>query len=179
MRSQEIVAASVRHSRDLLKRYLVKFDDSNHTRSAPGCPNHLAWCLGHLALTASRFSEWLPRGNQSGGGIPTEDFLVDAKSGDESRFGTESVRFGSDPNLPGVVFPKCARCVQIFESATERLASGIERLSDVELVTPVPMFGGKTTPPYLLAARAVYHVGIHNGQIAYLRRQLGLGSALT
>ncbi|MBX3388230.1 MAG: DinB family protein [Phycisphaeraceae bacterium] len=178
MRSQEFVASSVRHSKDLLKRYLVKFDDSNHTRTAPGCPNHLAWCLGHLALTASRFAEWLPRGNQNGGALPVSDFIVDAKSGDENRFGTESICFGSDPNSPGVVFPTFARCVQIFEAATERLAAGVEQLSDAELVAPVPMFGGKMTPPYLLAARAIYHVGIHNGQIAYLRREIGLGSAL-
>jgi hypothetical protein len=40
------------------------------------------------------------------------------------------------------------------------------------------MFRGVTAPPYLLVARSIYHIGIHNGQIADLRRVLGMGSAL-
>ncbi|HEX8875971.1 MAG TPA: DinB family protein [Phycisphaerales bacterium] len=183
MRSSDLFADAALHARDLLKRYLVKFDDTNHTRSAPGLPNHLAWCLGHLALTNNRFCEWLP-GEKTDAqgrplvGLPASDFIDGAASGDSERFGSESVSFGSHPAIPGVVFPKHARCIEIFDASIERFAAAIRKLSDEDLITPVPMFRGVTAPPHLLVARAVYHVGIHNGQIADLRRALGLGTVL-
>jgi hypothetical protein len=183
MRSVDLLAESVLHSRDLFKRYLVKFDDSNHTKTAPGLPNHVAWCLGHLALTNNRFCEWLPGGKADASGtplngLPATDFIDGATSGDAERFGSESVAFGSNPNATAIVFPCFARCVEIFDASIARFAATVRRLSDSELLTPVPMFRGVTAPPYLLVARSIYHIGIHNGQIADLRRVLGMGSAL-
>ncbi len=183
MRTQDLLAESVRHSRDLFKRYLVKFDDTNHTKAAPGLPNHVAWCLGHLALTNNRFCEWLPGGKADASGVPLSglpagDFIDGAASGDQERFGSESVAFGSNPAAAGVVFPRYARCYEIFDASVARFAGAVQRLSDEELLTPVPMFRGVTAPPYLLVTRAIYHIGIHNGQIADLRRVLGMGSAL-
>ncbi|MBS0190598.1 MAG: DinB family protein [Phycisphaerales bacterium] len=174
MKSQEMVAQSVRHSRDLLSRYLVGFDDSNYTATAAGLPNHVGWCLGHLALTNNRFCGWLPRGRAE---LPAGDFVEGGASGDSERFGTESVSFGSDPR-GGAVFPRYERCVRVFTDSVERLAGAIEGLSEEELVRPVAMFRGVESPPYLMAARAVYHVGIHNGQIADLRRALGMKGVL-
>lgn len=185
MRQQDLLAEAFVHSRDLLNRYLVKFDDSNHTATAPGLPNHVAWCLGHLALTNHRFSEWLPgdSGSPESAGarapaLPATDFIEGAASGDSSRFGTESVCYGSNPLAPRVMFPTFDRCREIFVASVDRFAGCIRGLTDAQLVTPVPTFRNMMTPPYLLVARALYHVGVHNGQIADLRRALGMGSAL-
>lgn len=184
MRTQDLLADSIRHTRDLFKRYLAKFDDSNHTRTAPGLPNHTAWCLGHLALTNNRFCEWIPGGKADAAGasligLPASDFIDGAASGDADRFGSESVAFGSNPAAPGVAFPRFARCVDVFDASVQRFAAAVQRLDDSALLTPVPMFRGVTAPPYLLVTRAIYHIGMHNGQIADLRRALGLGSALS
>jgi hypothetical protein len=58
-------------SRDLLKRYLRGFDDSNSTLQAPGLPNHLAWTLGHLAINLHRTAERFDKQP-----LPASDFIT-------------------------------------------------------------------------------------------------------
>jgi hypothetical protein len=54
MSRRDTIAEAILASRALFHRYLPGFDDSNHTRQAPCLPNHVAWCLGHCALTLHR-----------------------------------------------------------------------------------------------------------------------------
>ena len=51
------IADAIGSTSVLLDRYLNGFDDTNHTRQAPNLPNHVAWVLGHLALTMHRAAE--------------------------------------------------------------------------------------------------------------------------
>jgi hypothetical protein len=171
-RLQDMLADAVIASAAMLSRYLAGFDDHNRTRQAPGLPNHAAWCLGHLALTMHRASE------RFGGEavLPTLDFNVGSPRGDSSRFGTESVGFGSTPVDDPSCYPEWARCVAIFEAATQRLATAIRSASDAAIMKPLPFFGGESLCAWHAAPRIVFHNGTHCGQLADLRRALGMGS---
>ena len=57
MTRRDTIAEAILASRVLFHRYLVGFDDSNHTRQATHLPNHVAWTLGHCSLTLHRCVE--------------------------------------------------------------------------------------------------------------------------
>jgi hypothetical protein len=57
MTRRDTIAEAVLASRALFHQYLPGFDDTNHTREGPCLPNHVAWCLGHCALTLHRGAE--------------------------------------------------------------------------------------------------------------------------
>ena len=171
MTRQDLLAEMLVQSRDLLKRYLKGFDDSNSTRQAPGLPNHLAWTLGHLALnlhrTAERFDKQV---------IPSGDFLTrDGRGGDRDRFDTESVSFGSTPVDDPELYPSWSRCVAIFDAAIDRMANALSNAQDAQLDS-LTRWGKLEVPLYTMASRMVFHNGTHTGQIADLRRALGMGS---
>ena len=109
----------VRQSRDLLVRYFRGFDDSNRTRQAANLPNHIAWTLGHLAITMHRTAERI-----DGQELPTSEFLTaDGRGGDANRFDTEAVSFGSTPIDDPAIYPTWSRCLAIFDAAINRLAA--------------------------------------------------------
>jgi hypothetical protein len=169
MTRAEALAESILQSRGLLTRYLAGFDDSNHTATVPGLPNHVAWILGHCALTMHRAAEKIDGRSRLDG-----SFIEGAASGDARRFGTESVAFGSDPGQGSAVFPPLARCIEIFSDAADRLAGALRHASEDSLDELVPFFGGASLPRWSVAPRIVFHNGTHCGQIADMRRVLGM-----
>ncbi len=168
----DALAESVLASITLFDRYLSGFDDSSRIRTAPGLPNHPAWCLGHCAMTMHRAAERLGAEPV----LPAGDFLVDAARGDAHRFGTESISFGSTPVDDPGAFPGLARCREIFHAAGDRLATTARAADHDTLARPTKFFGGMELPAWHAVPRAVFHNGMHCGQIADLRRALGLGS---
>ena len=168
---QATLARVVRLSKGLAERFFVGFDDHNRTRQAPGLPNHLAWNLGHLALTMHRAIEKLD------GSTPPESDFVAGPSGDADRFGIESVSFASVPSDDPGTYPAVSRARAIFDAAIERLAATVERATDAQLETLVA-WGGGQTPWADLVARMAFHNGVHTGQIIDLRRALGMKGVL-
>lgn len=169
---QDALADAVLQSKPLLVRFLKGFDDSNHTRQAPGLPNHVAWCLGHLAHTMNRVAEHL-----DGGPLPETDFGARTGPGGAGRYDPESVAFASRPAPDPRGYPSMARCVEIFERAVDRMASAVRRATDADLDGEVP-WGAGTTTKRALASRMVFHNGMHGGQITDLRRALGMGGVI-
>ncbi|GJQ29386.1 MAG: hypothetical protein HBSAPP03_12700 [Phycisphaerae bacterium] len=172
MNRNDLLAEGVEQSRTLLARFYPGFSDANHTTQAPGLPNHLAWCLGHLALTMHRVAGML-----DGGPIPPDAFLEGADRGDARRFGVESVSFASAPTDDPTRYPGFARCVEVFDAATARLASALRSASPDALDQPVT-WGKTTSTPGAMAFRMVFHNGVHCGQITDLRRALKMGTVL-
>lgn len=179
MRTQDALADSVLACKQLLGRYLAGFTDENHTRQAPGLPNHVAWSLGHCALTMHRVSEKL-----DGAPIPAADFHAGfappapAGSNVPDRFGTEQVAFGSRPTDAAPEYPPLARCVEVYEAACDRLARAVGAAPEEKLTERIAW--GKSELPLLQAVtRMVFHNGMHTGQIADLRRVLGFGSIMS
>jgi hypothetical protein len=166
---QDLLADSIRSSRDLLGRFLDGFNDDNRTRQADTLPGHVAWVLGHCALTMHRVAE-----ECDGRALPESDFTTgDGRSGGADRFDTESICFDSTPVDEPDRYPSMARCRTIFDAACERLASTVRDASDEALEKMVPWASGEI-PFRTLVLRIAFHNGVHAGQIIDLRRALGL-----
>ncbi|GIW74807.1 MAG: hypothetical protein KatS3mg103_1329 [Phycisphaerales bacterium] len=159
----------------LFERFLAGFDEASRTRQGPGLPNHLAWTLGHLALTAHRCTDRV-LGADGPGTLPAEDFLP-GSVGDADRYGAEGVAFGSTPVDDPSRYPTLARGLAIMHAAHERLAEALRRADAPALARTTPWGAGQTTVADL-ALRMGFHVATHAGQIIDLRRALGLGPVL-
>jgi len=171
MTRQEILANAVTESRDLLRRYLKGFDDTDHTKQASNLPNHVAWTLGQLALILNRVS-----GKLDGHPLPVDRFVKgDGSAGNRERFDTESIAFNSKPIGDPSRYPAWPRCVQIFDAAIDRLANALRQANDQQLDSATRWGAGETTIGNL-ATRMVFHNGTHAGQLADLRRALNMGS---
>jgi len=165
----EALASGMRATGPFVTRFLAGFDDTNHTKQMPMLPNHVAWCMGHLALTMNRFAERF-----DGKGLPESDFIKgDGRAGDAERFDTESVCVGSRPTDEPALYPSMARSRQVFENAIERISSAIEAMSQAQLDELQPWGKGEFRVAELVA-RIMFHNGMHAGQLADLRRAMGL-----
>lgn len=163
------LAEAMRATGPLVTRFLTGFDDTNRTKQMPTLPNHAAWCLGHLALTMHRFAELF-----DGQALPASDFVTgDGAAGNETRFDTESVCLGSRPVDDPSIYPTLERAQRVFEDAIERIGAAIESLDEAQLDEQQP-WGKGTFRVADLAARIMFHNGTHAGQLADLRRAMGL-----
>lgn len=160
-------------NKQLLARYLVGFNDVTCVRQTPDLPNHLAWCLGHLALTMHRVA-----GALDGGELPAKDFVVGggfAGSRDKGIIDADSVGFGSKPEERHDRFPTLARCTEIYNNACDRLAAAVGACDEAKLDSVV-QFGTMQMQVWALVARMTFHNGFHTGQVSDLRRALGFKS---
>lgn len=177
MQRRDVLAEGVLACAALTGRYLAGFNETNHVRQAPGAPNHVAWCLGHCSLTMHRVAEKL-----DGRHVPPEEFMMGAAAAETPRsagkFDPETVAFGSTPVEDAVAYPMFARCVDIYETACHRLAEAVRHCDDLRLEQKVK-WGQGEVPLWTLVQRMVFHNGHHTGQIADLRRALGMGSIFT
>lgn len=172
----QLLAEQILQTKPLLARYLAGFNDVSAVRPTPDLPNHLAWCLGHLALTMHRFAEKI-----DGVPPPASDFVLDPYSdgtlGSKERgvFDAAAVAFGSVPVDRHDRFPTLARAHQIYDHACDRLAMLLSGLSDERLNAEI-QWGSMAVPIWAAATRMIFHNGFHTGQIADLRRALGFKS---
>jgi len=170
MNRGEILARAVVDCRAFFVRYLDGFDEFNRTRQAPGLPNHVAWCLGHCALTMHRAAEKI-----DGQPLPAAHFLFKAMRGDAHHFGTESVSFNSRPTDDPAIYPGWSGCVAIFDAACARLVTASGTATDAKL-DEQSRWGSTDVSLESLVWRMVFRNGTHCGQIIDLRRAFGLGS---
>ncbi len=171
----EALAQGIDASKRLLARYLPGFTDENRTRQAPGLPNHVAWCLGHCAMTMHEVAFRI------GDGLPDrpEGVFVrgDGTKGDAQRFDTESICFGSQPADDPSRYPRLARCVEIYEAAVDRLAAAVRKATPGRL-EELTKWGPREIPLWMAVQTMTFHNGMHTGQIADLRRAMGMGGVL-
>lgn len=171
MDARELLSQILELNKSFLARYTAGLDDATRTSQSPTLPNHAAWCLGHLAFTMHRVA-----GQIDGGAIPAEHFIA-GPAGRHDAFASDAVAFGSTPVADPSVYPAWARCVEIYNAACDRMARAVREASDEQMARAVPWgSGGATTSLWHLAGRMVFHNGFHTGQIADLRRALGLKS---
>lgn len=178
MRQQDLIADAVLGCKPLVARYFAGFTDENHTAQPPGLPNHLAWSLGHLALTMHRAAEKI-----DGQPTPAADFRpgrAESRAGaaPPSWFHAEDVCFGSTPTPERSRYPGVTRCIEVFNNGCDRTAEAVRGAADATLDQTTRWGAGETTLR-ALALRMVFHNGTHTGQIADLRRALGLKSVFS
>ena len=193
MTRRDTIAEAILASRVLFHRYLVGFDDTNHTRQTSDLPNHVAWCLGHCALTLHRGIERINREP-----LPDSDFysapadLVGkaahparpSKSGATgssavlvapTRYDTETVAFQSVPTDNAALYPRFGRCVDSFDGACHRYAQVVRSLPEEKLDGMI-QWGQIQIPIWASGLRMAFHNGQHCGQISDLRRAMGMKS---
>jgi len=174
MTPNDMLADAVLNCRPLAARYLPGFTDTNRISQAVNLPNHVAWSLGHCALTMHRVAEMA-----DGAPVPTSDFDAGGAvghSGDAPRaFSPEAVSFGSRPVADANAYPGLARCIEIYNAACERLAAAVRSAPEATFIKVIK-WGPAEAPWWMLVFRMVFHNGFHTGQIADLRRALGLKS---
>lgn len=186
MNRQDLLAESILSTKVLLGRYLAGFTDVTHVRTVPGLPNHVAWSLGHLSITMYRAGALMKAAAQPGAPadpapFPAGTFVTgDGTRGsrDKGCFDTEAVSFGSSPEERHDRYPTLTRCTEIYNGACDDLAKIVRALPDAAFDTPV-RWGQAETPVWALCTRMVFHNGFHTGQIADLRRALGLKSVFS
>lgn len=172
--SRALLAEAVLNSQMLLKRYLVGFDEGNRTTQPANLPNHAAWTLGHLAHTMGRVNEKL-----GGPSLPQDEFAAEEEkvpAGTNcTRFAADDVAFGSNPSGDPARYPSLARSVEIFDAACMRLAKTVNDASESVLMGSIP-WGNMQITGYQAIFRMVFHNGTHTGQLADLRRAMGMKS---
>ena len=169
MTRQEMLSEYILSTKSFFVRFVNGFEDSTRTTQAENLPNHVAWCLGHCALTMNRAAERFDDKP-----LPETDFLMgDGANGDSSRFDTESVCFDSTPQADPENYPTLERATVIFETACDRFAEAVRNTTDTKLDESI-VFHGSEVPLYTLIMRLCFHNGAHAGQIIDLRRSLSM-----
>src|ERR1044071_4733811 len=128
MTPRDTIADAILTTKPLAARYFAGFDDTNHTAQAPGLPNHLAWSLGHLALTMSRICEKI-----DGRPLPEASFSADPVGAAATRYCTEDIAFASRPLADATRYPALARCIEIYNDACDRLAAAVRDAAETKL----------------------------------------------
>lgn len=166
---QDMLAEFVLSTKPLFLRFLDGFDDSTRTFQGENLPNHVAWCLGHCALTMNRAAEQF-----DGNSLPENDFVIgDGTKGERDRFDTETVCFDSTPQADPENYPTLDRATEIYEAACDRFAQAVRNTTDAKLDELIP-FHGSEVPLSTMIMRLCFHNGSHAGQIMDLRRALSM-----
>lgn len=166
-----VLADGIEASRMATELFFTGFDESNRTSQAPGLPNHFAWTLGHLAFVMHRAAERF-----DGGPLPERDFVA-ATRGDATRFGIEGVAKDSVPISDPGAYPGDARSREVFGGAATRLIAAVRGASDDKLASQTK-WGVREMTLAALASRMGFHNGFHAGQLASLRKALGMKGLL-
>jgi hypothetical protein len=120
--------------------------------------NHVLWNVGHLGVS----NRWV-RGQIESPAPP----------GDADWRNLFSA--GSTPVSDGAVYPKTADVRAYYEKEWDALLALLDRMSDAELAAPVSKDAAMLAKNKLgLFYFAAWHEGMHAGEIAAIRKALGL-----
>lgn len=118
--------------------------------------NHVLWCLGHLAGTEAWIGQIL--------GISQ----IQVPEAIRTSFG-----MGSKPVATGN--PPASDVRKVFESSRAALVDWLRGAPDSALMQPLTeLTGGFATDPLDACLKIAWHEGFHAGQIASIRKALGL-----
>ena len=125
--------------------------------------NHLLWTMGHLASTYDWFRTLIAGGEM----IVPEAYY-------KTLFG-----YGSKPHKHAAEYPPVAEVRAYFEKCYAALVAASEKLSDADAHLPcVADSHGLAADRLEAIDRAAWHDGWHSGQLAGLRKSLGLPSVI-
>ena len=154
--------ANLRFVRSINEKLFTGFPENKE--AFQGCPtdNHLAWTIGHLALSNAWFRS-----------------LVDGSKPDlpenfDALFGGKST-----PKPDAKAYPALAELKRHYAQQFDKLLSAIEKTSDADLAKPCMSDSGGFASDRLEAAdRTAWHEGWHGGQVSSMRRALGLARVM-
>lgn len=157
----ELAVKQIEFARDYTHSLLHDIDDGDWFVCPPGCPTHVGWQVGHLAMAQYGLTMLRLRGKQrEDAQFITNDFLRLFKK--QSIPTTESSTYPSPAELRAVLADVHERCLQELSQYDE--AALAEKLPE-----PHALFDNKLGSVFFCPA----HELIHAGQIGLIRRLLG------
>ncbi len=149
-----------RFAHKMIHDFAKGINDSMALAQPAGNKNHLIWTYGHLADTYDWFAESLGS--------------IDAKCPMTYK---ELFGGGSKPTGDASKYPTLAQVRADYDKAGERMLKAIASCKDF-FVAPEKDSGGWMSNKMQAVDRCAWHVGWHLGQLANLRRELGLPKAM-
>lgn len=151
----------LRFSRGATKKMLEGISAARACEQPTNCMNHALWTLGHLAST--------------------DDFMLVEFTGQKSAL-PESWNtlfgMGSTPTSDASKYPSMAEVSKALDERRAVLEKWVASLTPAHMATQTPE-GWRPYTPTLgdVPGFIAWHEGYHQGQLAVLRRGLGLGRA--
>lgn len=159
LRDRAIGLAKFAHG--VTTKFANGFTEAQYTAQPVGCKNHLLWTLGHLSATAS----WLGT-------------LVDGKPHTVPATYEKLFGYNSQPVADATAYPPFAEVRKAFDDSFDRLIASASALDDASLSQPCTAdTSGFCSDKLDAVQKCGWHEGWHVGQLADLRRELGLPSA--
>jgi len=144
-------------SRDMLVSFAEDIpDDKLCFQPFPGA-NHAIWTLGHLAWA----DDYFVRLGGRAGGLPAG--------------WADAVQWGSTPKADRSIYPPRSEVMEQLAASREALTAWLRSLTEAQLIAPLPDETKRFAANFAaLPASIAWHEGFHAGQIAVIRKALGL-----
>ena len=157
----ELARQQIKAAREYTLTLLEDLDDELWSKTVPGCPGHVAWQVGHIAMAQYGLTILRIRGKErEDEQFITSDFFKHFKK-------------GSIPSQSGEGQPTVAEIRQVFADVHAKALELIPTYTAEMLLEPVPL-------PYMVYPNKLgsllmcsAHDMLHAGQIGMLRRALG------
>ena len=157
----EIAVEQIKFARRYTLSLEEDIDVTDWFRQPPGCPTHVAWQVGHLAMAQYGLTMIRLRGKQ-----PEDEQILAANFFRRFQKGT---RPDADPASYPSVSEIRETFARVHEHSLQELATSTDADLDVKLPEPHAVFDTKLGSVFFCSA----HELIHAGQIGLLRRLLG------
>lgn len=146
-----------------ITRELIRGFPAEHLAYRAGpTDNPVIWSVGHLATVNDWFAS-----------------LIDGKPAEFPQEWQSSCGYKSVPSGDLRAYPEFAKLVAVMERAQARLVGAVKAQSAEDLAKPTQAESHGIAPTRAdAAARAAWHEGWHGGQIAGVRKALGLASVM-
>jgi DinB superfamily len=156
-----LAVAQIEFARNYTLSILAEIDEALWFTMPPGCPTHVAWQVGHLAMAEYGLCLFRMRGRQ-------EVDLELMTSGFRKLFSR-----GTIPEADASKYPPAAEIRATLDRVHAQVLKEAPGLTDAQLAEPVEM-------PYAVHANKLgcllfcsHHEMLHAGQLGLLRRLLG------
>ena len=160
--SQKQATDVLAFTRSMTNSLFKDFPEGHWTHQPSPTDNHALWVLGHLAITDAWYCGVV---GATGASMP---------DGYEALFG-----MGSKPVSDSSKYPKPAEVRKLFDANREVLTNWLQKASPAELGMPLKdKTGGFMSDPVDGALKMSWHEGWHSGQLASVRKALGLPSVM-
>lgn len=159
---RERAVALFKFAHQTTTKFASGFADSQVTAQPSPTSNHLLWSLGHLAISNAWFASLID-------GAP-----VGVSDEWDKLFGMKS-----KPVTDAAAYPPFAEVLSAYHKSAERIEDAARSRTDADMLKPCATdSGGFCSDKLDSVAKAAWHEGWHLGQIAELRKALGLPSAM-
>ncbi len=148
----------VRFAHKMLADMGAGIPDEQATAQLAGAVNHKLWTIGHMAHSNQWFAS-----------------LIDGQPITSPAEWDKMFGMGSKPTGDAGAYPPIADLRAALDASVDRMCAAIESRSDAELgAAPAGESGGFITDKMDSALKTAWHYGWHLGQLAALRKGLGL-----